>query len=55
MICKFTNSKDERNYSMTQVYINEISNELISSIYDCIQNIKNNDTLSVTKSLEKNY
>ena len=55
MICKFTNSKDERNYSMTQVYINEVSNELISSIYDCIQNIKNNDTLSVTKSLEKNY
>jgi hypothetical protein len=55
MICKFTNSKDERNYSMTQVYINEISNELISSIYDCIENMKNKDTLSLIKSLEMNY
>ena len=55
MICKFTNSKDERNYSMTQVYINEISNELISSIYDCIENMKNKDTLSLIKNLENNY
>lgn len=55
MATSFTNGDDESGFIMMHVYINEISNKLIKSIYDSINNISNNDHNNLIESLKLNY
>lgn len=51
----FTNGDDESGFIMMHVYINEVSNNLIKSIFDSLEHISNNDHEKLIESLRLNY
>lgn len=51
----FTNGDDESGFIMMHVYINEVSNKLIKSIFDSLEHISNNDHDNLAESLRLNY
>jgi indoleamine 2,3-dioxygenase len=55
MATSFTNGDDETGFIMMHVYINEISNKLIKSIFDSIEQVSNNNYDGLTESLKLNY
>lgn len=55
MANSFTNGDDESGFIMMHVYINEVSNKLIKSIYESIESINTNNSEKLIESLKLNY
>ena len=55
MACRFTNSDDETGFIMLHVFINELSKDLVKSVQDAIEAMKENDESALTRALELNF